>query len=81
MSRTKSPTVVQYFSDEYLERCRGLSPQDILRFLEDYRKLIGAVSSTVESRSETVSDEYLDRDPEQKPTDSERPIPDYNFRS
>lgn len=61
MSRNKSPTVVQYFSDEYLERCRGLSPQDILRFLEEYRKLFGAASSKFESHSETVSDEYLDR--------------------
>ncbi len=81
MSRNKSPTVVQYFSDEYLERCRGLSPQDILRFLEEYRRLFGAASSTVESHSETVSDEHLDRDLEQNPADSEQPIPNRDFRS
>ena len=33
---------VQYFSDEYLERCRKLSPADIVRFLDDFRRLYGA---------------------------------------
>ena len=33
---------VQYFSDEYLERCRELSPDDIVRFLEDFRRTYGA---------------------------------------
>ena len=42
MSRTEGPRVVQRFSDEYIERCRDLSPRDIVRFLEDYRKLFGA---------------------------------------
>jgi len=32
---------VQHFSDEYLERCRALSPDEIARFLEDFRKLHG----------------------------------------
>ncbi len=30
---------VQYFSKEYLERCKGMTPEQILEFLEDYRKL------------------------------------------
>lgn len=28
---------VQYFSDEYLEHCRKLSPDQIAQFLEDFR--------------------------------------------
>ncbi len=30
---------VQYFSDEYLESCKGLSPTQIVSFLEDFREL------------------------------------------
>lgn len=30
---------VQYFTDEYLENCKKLSTDQILRFLDDYRKL------------------------------------------
>lgn len=30
---------VQYFSKEYLERCKELSPDQILQFLEDFRNL------------------------------------------
>ena len=28
---------VQYFTDEYLERCRSLSPLEILTFLDQFR--------------------------------------------
>ena len=44
MSRMKSVPVVQHFSDEYIERCRELSPQDIVGFLEEYRTLLGAAN-------------------------------------
>lgn len=30
---------IQYFSREYLQRCRTMSPEQILRFLEDFRSL------------------------------------------
>ncbi len=30
---------VQYFSKEYLERCKELSSDEILQFLEDFRNL------------------------------------------
>jgi len=30
---------VQYFSDEYLERAKELTPDQILQFLEDFRTL------------------------------------------
>lgn len=32
---------VQYFSDEYLARCREMSPEEILGFLENFRLLHG----------------------------------------
>jgi len=32
---------VQKFSDEYLERCRELSAEDIVRFLDDFRRVHG----------------------------------------
>ena len=30
---------VQYFSDEYLEQCKQMKPEDILRFLDEFRRL------------------------------------------
>jgi hypothetical protein len=30
---------VQFFSDEYLERCKQMSPTEIVQFLEDFRLL------------------------------------------
>jgi len=32
---------VQRFSDEYLDRCREMSPNDIVQFLEDFRRIHG----------------------------------------
>lgn len=56
MSRTNAPSIVQRFSDEYLERCRELTPQDIVRFLEDYRKLFGAARRNCDRREQNASD-------------------------
>lgn len=30
---------IQYFNQEYLERCKELTPDQILQFLEDFRTL------------------------------------------
>jgi len=30
---------IQYFSDEYLARCREFSPLEIVKFLDDFAKL------------------------------------------
>lgn len=30
---------VQYFTDEYLEQCKKMTPKQILEFLEDFRLL------------------------------------------
>jgi len=41
---------VQYFSQEYLEKCRSLSVEQILQFLEDFRALHAGVSAPGKSR-------------------------------
>ncbi|MDE0190050.1 MAG: hypothetical protein OXQ90_01730 [Gammaproteobacteria bacterium] len=51
MSARQAPRPVQTFSDEYLARCRELSAMDIVRFLEDFRRIHGQV----ESRSRLIS--------------------------
>jgi len=30
---------VQYFTDEYLEQCRGITPEQALTFLDEFRQL------------------------------------------
>lgn len=37
--------VVQYFSDDYLLRCRELSPAEIARFLEEFRRNFAAAET------------------------------------
>ncbi len=52
MSRTdRPPRPVQRFSEEYLQRCRELSADDIARFLEDFKRIHG----TANSRSRLIS--------------------------
>lgn len=41
---------VQYFSKEYLEQCRSLSVEQVLRFLEDFRTLHAGVAAPGKSR-------------------------------
>lgn len=33
---------IQYFTPEYLERCKQMTPLQILQFLEEFRLLIGS---------------------------------------
>ncbi len=40
---------VQYFTDEYLRQCREMKPEQVLRFLEDFRELQKA-RKTVKSK-------------------------------
>lgn len=52
MTRPEQPgRPVQRFSDEYLERCRELSPADVVRFLDDFRR----IHANRESRSRLIS--------------------------
>ena len=32
---------IQYFSDEYLEQCRDMTADQVIRFLDDFRRLHG----------------------------------------
>lgn len=34
---------VQHFTKEYLERCSGMTPDQIIEFLENYRRLVSNV--------------------------------------
>ena len=36
---------VQKFSEEYLDRCREMSSDEIVRFLEDFRRVYGKQAS------------------------------------
>ena len=44
-SREEPARAVQLFSDEYLARCRQLSPDDIVRFLEEFRHNFAAAKT------------------------------------
>ncbi len=43
---------IQYFSDEYLRQCRHMTPDQIARFLDDFRQLHGNAGR---SRSKLIS--------------------------
>lgn len=34
---------VQYFTKEYLDRCAGMTPDQIIEFIENYRNLVAKV--------------------------------------
>ena len=42
---------VQYFSQEYLKRCEGVTPDQIIEFLENYRMLF----SKTREKSQLIS--------------------------
>lgn len=42
---------IQYFSKEYLERCKGITPDQIIEFLENYRMLF----SSIREKSQLIS--------------------------
>ena len=47
---------VQYFTPEYLEQCRHMSPDQIIRFVEDFRRLHGgAVQGALRAKSRLIS--------------------------
>ncbi len=48
MSKQARP--IQYFSPEYLEQCKALTPQQIVEFLEDFR-LAFAAQQSMEKKS------------------------------
>ncbi|MEO7386985.1 MAG: hypothetical protein ABIX37_08630 [Gammaproteobacteria bacterium] len=47
---------VQYFTPDYLEQCRQMTPDQIIRFVEDFRRLHGAaLQGAVRSKSRLIS--------------------------
>ena len=42
---------IQYFSKEYLKRCEGVTPDQIIEFLENYRMLF----SSTREKSQLIS--------------------------
>lgn len=48
---------VQYFTDDYLEYCKALTPLQIVEFLENYRTLFYAASSqnSLKNKSRLIS--------------------------
>jgi predicted DNA binding CopG/RHH family protein len=45
---------VQYFSNEYLEQCKKMTPDQIVQFLDDFRQLHGHANKQP-SRSKLIS--------------------------
>jgi predicted DNA binding CopG/RHH family protein len=42
---------IQYFTKEYLKRCKGMTPDQTIEFLENYRSLF----STIPEKSQLIS--------------------------
>jgi predicted DNA binding CopG/RHH family protein len=51
---------VQYFQADYLENCKEMNPEQILRFLEDFRLLHSSHSSKKRLISLRISECLLD---------------------
>ena len=51
---------VQKFSDEYLQRCQEMSPDEIVKFLEDFRRIHGKRPSKSRLISMKVPEDLLD---------------------
>ena len=51
---------IQYFTKEYLERCKGMTPDQIIEFLENYRTLISHIPEKSQLTSLKVEPPPLD---------------------
>ena len=50
---------IQYFSDEYLERCRGMTADQVIGFLDDFRRLHGRSPSKSKLISIKIPEDLL----------------------
>lgn len=50
---------IQYFTDEYLQECRGLTPDQIISFMEDFRTLHGSAPASSKLISMKVPEDLL----------------------
>ena len=58
--REEPVCAVQLFSDEYLERCRRLSPDEIVCFLEEFRRNFAAAKAAREAAANRQPDTVQD---------------------
>ena len=54
---------IQYFSKEYLKRCEGVTPDQILDFLENYRMLFSSVRAKSQSVEESACKSIVYKEP------------------
>lgn len=52
---------VQYFTDEYLEHCKKMKPEHILKFLEEFRLLHGGKPTKKKLISLRISETLLEK--------------------
>ena len=57
-----APRAVQFFSDEYLERCREFTPAQIARFLDEFRRNFAAAEASRKRQPEPVAPGNGERD-------------------
>ncbi len=50
---------IQYFSETYLEHCRDMTPDQVLKFLDDFRRLHGTQPSASKLISMKVPEDLL----------------------
>ena len=59
---------VQYFSDEYLRQCQDMTPDQIIRFLDDFRQLHGAEtrssSKLISIKVPDIPNKFIVNDPD-----------------
>jgi predicted DNA binding CopG/RHH family protein len=58
--RKPPPRPVQFFSDEYLERCRAMKPVEVLEFLESFRLIHDSTSARSRLISLKIPENLLD---------------------
>lgn len=46
----KKIRTIQYFSDEYLESCKKMTPDQVIKFLDDFRLLHSGVNKPAKSK-------------------------------
>ena len=53
---------MQYFSDDYLERCREFTPAQIARFLDEFRRNYAAAEASRKRQPEPIASGNGERD-------------------
>lgn len=56
---------VQYFTDEYLEQCKLMTPEQILQFLEEFRLLFAAQVAEQVNTQATITAQHDSKQPDE----------------